>query len=56
MLTRGFGGNPRATPADVEKWFSTPIGLLLRSVNSDPRFGETEGAKSPALFQVPAKR
>lgn len=55
-------GNDRPINIVNERWFSQEIGLLVKSVNSDPRFGETtfeltniqRGAQDASLFQVPA--
>lgn len=55
-------GNDRPINIVNERWFSQEIGLLVKSVNSDPRFGETtfeltniqRAAQDASLFQVPA--
>jgi hypothetical protein len=60
-IPTGEIGNDRPINIVNEKWFSTALGMLVKSVNSDPRFGETtyeltdirEGAQDPLLFQVP---
>ena len=54
-------GNDRPINIVNERWFSSAIGLVVKSVNTDPRFGETtyeltdirEGAQDAALFQIP---
>jgi hypothetical protein len=61
-IPAGEIGNDRPISIVNEKWVSTSLGMLVKSVNSDPRFGETtyeltdirEGVQDPALFQVPA--
>ena len=55
-------GNDRDLQIVDEHWFAPDLQLVVKSVNSDPRFGETtyqltnilRGAQDPALFQVPA--
>ena len=55
-------GNDRELQVVDEHWFSTDMQMLVKSVNSDPRFGETtyqltnivRGGQDPTLFQVPA--
>jgi hypothetical protein len=61
-IPAGEIGNDRPISIVNEKWVSTSLGMLVKSVNSDPRFGETtyeltdiqEGVQDPSLFQVPA--
>lgn len=46
----------------TERWYSDDLQLLIKSTNTDPRFGDTtyqltgisQGEQSPSLFQVPA--
>ncbi len=55
-------GNDRELQVVDEHWFSADLQMLVKSVNSDPRFGETtyqltnvvRGGQDPTLFQVPA--
>jgi hypothetical protein len=45
-----------------ERWYSDDLQLLIKSTNTDPRFGDTtyqltgisQGEQSPSLFQAPA--
>lgn len=61
-LPTGAIGNDRDLQIVDEHWFAPDLQLVVKSVNSDPRFGETtyqltnilRGAQDPALFQVPA--
>lgn len=54
-------GNDREIKVVSERWFSNDLGLLIKSTNNDPRFGETtfelmdilQGAQDPTLFQMP---
>ncbi len=58
----GAIGNDRALEIVDERWFSADLQALVKSVNSDPRFGDTtyqltnivRGMQDPALFQIPA--
>ena len=58
----GAIGNDRSLQVVDERWFSADLQMLVKSVNSDPRFGETtyqltnivRAAQDPALFQIPA--
>ncbi len=55
-------GNDREIKVVSERWFSADLGMLIRSSNNDPRFGETtyemsnilQGAQDPTLFQIPS--
>jgi hypothetical protein len=55
-------GNDRELQVVDEHWYSNDLQMLVKSVNSDPRFGETtyqltnivRGGQDPMLFQVPA--
>jgi hypothetical protein len=46
----------------TERWYSDDLQMLIKSTNTDPRFGDTtyqltgisQGEQSPSLFQVPA--
>lgn len=54
-------GNDREIKVISERWFSSDLGVLIKSTNNDPRFGETtyeltdilQGAQDPTLFQSP---
>lgn len=62
VIPAGQIGNDREIKVVSERWFSTELGMLIKSSNKDPRFGETtyqltnvlQGAQDPALFQIPA--
>ena len=57
----GAIGNDRTLEIVDERWFSSDLQVLVKSVNSDPRFGETtyqltnivRTMQDPALFQIP---
>jgi len=57
----GAIGNDRDLQVIDERWFSADLQMLVKSVNSDPRFGETTYQltnivrimQDPALFQIP---
>lgn len=57
----GAFGNDREVKVVNERWYSDDLKVLVKSSNSDPRFGVTtyeltdiaQGAPDPALFQVP---
>jgi hypothetical protein len=61
-IPAGSIGNNRDLKVVTERWYSDDMQLLLKSTNSDPRFGSTtyelkdlaQGRPDPALFQVPA--
>ena len=54
-------GNDKEIKVVSERWFSEDLGLLIKSSNNDPRFGETtfelaeiiQGAQDPTLFELP---
>ena len=58
----GAIGNDRQFSSVSERWFSSDLNLLVKSVNTDPRFGTTTYElmnisripPDPYLFQVPA--
>ena len=58
----GAIGNDREFPGVDERWFSDDLNLLIKSVNTDPRFGTTtyeltnisRRKPDPSLFVVPA--
>jgi hypothetical protein len=57
----GAIGNDRPLKVVTETWTSDALGVLLKSMNSDPRFGTTtyeltnvvQGPPNPALFEIP---
>jgi hypothetical protein len=61
-IPAGTFGNDRDVKVVNERWYSDDLQLLLKSINSDPRFGVTsyeltnivQGQPDPALFLVPA--
>jgi hypothetical protein len=58
----GAIGNDREFRSVTERWFSSDLNLLIKSVSADPRFGATSyeltnihvGPPDPSLFQVPS--
>ena len=61
-IPAGTFGNNRDVKVVNERWYSDDLKVLLKSTNSDPRYGMTtyelteivQAAPNPALFQVPA--
>ena len=61
-IPAGTFGNDRDVKVVNERWYSDDLKVLLKSSNSDPRYGVTtyeltqivQAPPSPALFQVPA--
>jgi hypothetical protein len=61
-IPKGQIGNNRDIKVMTERWTSTDLQMLVKSINSDPRFGDTtyqltkvvQSAPDPALFQIPA--
>lgn len=61
-IPRGEIGNDRDLEVVTERWYSDALQMLVKSTNTDPRFGETvyeltgisQVSPDPALFQVPA--
>lgn len=57
-IPQGQIGNDREIRVVSERWFSDDLGVLIKSTNNDPRFGETtfeltdilQGAQDPTLF------
>jgi hypothetical protein len=57
----GAIGNDRPLKVVTETWSSDALGVLVKSMNSDPRFGTTtyeltnivQGPPNPALFEIP---
>jgi hypothetical protein len=62
VVLAGQIGNNRDIHIVNERWYSGDLQLLVKTVNSDPRFGVTtyemtkivQGVQDPALFQIPA--
>jgi len=60
-IPRGQIGNDREIKVVTERWVSNELQTLIRSTNSDPRFGDTtyqltgilEREQDPYLFQIP---
>jgi hypothetical protein len=61
-IPTGQIGNDRPLQVINERWYSEELGMLIKTSNSDPRFGTTtyeltnisRAAPDPTLFQVPA--
>jgi hypothetical protein len=61
-IPAGQIGNDRALQVVNERWYSDDLAMLVKSSNSDPRFGTTDfeltnisrAAPDPSLFQVPS--
>jgi len=61
-IPKGQIGNNKDIKVLTERWSSTDLQMLVKSINSDPRFGDTtyqltkvvQSAPDPALFQIPA--
>jgi hypothetical protein len=61
-IPQGQIGNNRDIHVVDEHWYSEDLQMLVKSINSDPRFGETtyeltnisQDDPDPALFQIPA--
>ncbi len=62
IIPKGQIGNSKDIKVVTEHWSSNDLQMLVKSVNSDPRFGDTtyqltkitQSAPDAALFQVPA--
>ena len=62
IIPKGQIGNSKDIKVSTEHWSSNDLQMLVKSVNSDPRFGDTtyqltkitQSAPDAALFQVPA--
>jgi hypothetical protein len=60
-IPKGTFGNDRDIKIVNERWYSDDLQVLMKSTNSDPRFGVTtyeltnivQSPPNPALFQVP---
>jgi hypothetical protein len=61
-IPQGAIGNNRDIHVVNERWYSDELQMLVKSVNSDPRFGESSyqltnvvrGEPDAALFRIPA--
>jgi hypothetical protein len=61
-IPKGALGNDREMKVVTERWYSDELKVLVKSVNSDPRYGVTtydltqvvRVAPDPLLFHVPA--
>ncbi|MEO8096740.1 MAG: hypothetical protein ABI811_03500 [Acidobacteriota bacterium] len=61
-IPKGQIGNDRELKVVTEQWTSDDLQLLIKSANSDPRFGDTTyeltrvqlGSPDASLFQIPA--
>ena len=61
-IPKGALGNDRDMRVVSERWYSDELKVLVKSVNSDPRYGVTtydltqavQGPPDPSLFHVPA--
>jgi len=61
-IPAGQIGNDRQLSVVNERWFSSDLQMTVKSVNNDPRFGETtyeltnitQGAQDPTLFAIPS--
>jgi hypothetical protein len=61
-IPAGRIGNNRDIHVVNERWYSSDLQLLVKTVNTDPRFGVTtyqllnivQGTQDPSLFQIPS--
>lgn len=61
-IPKGQIGNNRDIKVVTERWFSNDLQMLVKSVNNDPRFGDTtyqltkiaQSEPDAALFQIPS--
>ena len=61
-IPKGALGNDRDMKVVNERWYSDDLKVLVKSTNTDPRYGVTtydltqvvQGSPNPILFQVPA--
>jgi hypothetical protein len=61
-IPRGQIGNDRDIAVITERWVSNDLQMLVKSLNSDPRFGDTtyeltriaQGPQDASLFQIPS--
>jgi hypothetical protein len=62
VIPKGQIGNNKDIKVMTERWSSNDLQMLVKSINSDPRFGDTTyqltkitpGTPDAALFQVPS--
>jgi hypothetical protein len=62
IIPAGAIGNDRPISIVTERWYSDELRIMVKSTNSDPRFGDTtyqvtdivRGPQDPALFQIPS--
>jgi hypothetical protein len=62
IIPKGQIGNSKDIKVMTERWSSNDLQMLVKSVNADPRFGDTtyqlskitQSAPDPSLFQIPA--
>jgi hypothetical protein len=62
-IPAGQIGNDRPIQIVSERWFSPDLQMNVKTINTDPRFGETtyqltnilQAAPDPTLFQIPAQ-
>jgi hypothetical protein len=62
VIPAGKIGNDRPIQIVSERWYSEDLRMNVKTVHSDPRFGETtyqvtnivQAAPDPSLFQIPA--
>jgi hypothetical protein len=60
-IPKGQIGNNKDIKVLTERWTSSDLQMLVKSINSDPRFGDTtyqltkvvQSAPDPGLFQIP---
>jgi hypothetical protein len=61
-IPKGDIGNDRELKVVTERWTSEDLQMLIKSVNTDPRYGDTTyeltgislSAPAPSLFQIPS--
>jgi len=61
-IAAGEIGNDRPIVVTSETWYSSDLQMVVKSSNSDPRFGDTSfeltnivrSEPDPSLFQIPA--
>lgn len=61
-IPKGQIGNNRDIKVVTERWFSNDLQMLVKSINNDPRFGDTtyqltrivQSEPDAALFQIPS--
>ncbi len=61
-IPRGQIGNDRDIVVTTERWVSNDLQMLVKSLNTDPRFGDTtyeltrivQAPQDPGLFQIPS--